>query len=207
MDTLMWKTYYHSFLWYLARKNITPNDVTVARTIAFLLVVILWIMFRLYAENWTLLILIAISVPIWLLDMVDGDLARTTNQMTERGKVWDPFADKIKFYAIMLVMGFMDLGILILFLTSVMGCLDILSTYLRKFQKSGDKGANIFGKLKLTFQVFAIIGFSSYIYLLEYDFPYFSDWIYRIAFWSLVVAILLAIISIGKRLVKKEESI
>ncbi|MDD5213819.1 MAG: CDP-alcohol phosphatidyltransferase family protein [Candidatus Gracilibacteria bacterium] len=199
----MWKTYYHSFLWYLASKNITPNDVTVARTIAFLLVVILWMIFRLYAENWTLLILIIVSVPIWLLDMVDGDLARTTNQMTERGKRWDPAADKVKFYAIMIVMGIMDLGIIVLGLTALMGTLDFLSTYLREFQKTGDKGANIFGKAKLVFQVFTIIGFALYIYLWEYDFGQFNDWIYRVALWSLIAAILLATISVIKRLTTK----
>lgn len=206
MDILMWKTYYHSFLWYLASKNVTPNDVTVARTIAFLLVVVLWIMFRLYVENWTLLILIFVSVPIWLFDMVDGDLARTTNQMTERGKWLDPFADKIKFYAIMFVMGIMDLGLIVVGLTILMGTLDFLSTYFRKFQKTGDKGANIFGKLKLVFQVFAIIGFALHIYLLEYDFTQFNDWVYRIALWSLIAAILLATISVIKRLFTKKES-
>lgn len=201
----MWfKVQYHSFLWYLAGKKITPNDVTVSRTIMFLAVIIIWGFARYYSLHWLLLFLLFISVPIWFLDMVDGDLARTTNQMTEKGKWLDPLADKIKFYLAMFAM-IPDLFIIQWFMIAILFSMDFLSTLQRGFDsmKKADYsivGANIFGKLKLFFQVVAIIAFALYIFAKELSFNLFSDIMFSIANISIILAIILAIVSVWQRI-------
>lgn len=206
MDLFIWKTYYHSFLWYLAGKNITPNDVTTTRTIMFLGVIIIWGFARYYSMHWLLLVLLVLSVPIWLLDMVDGDLARTTNQMTEKGKWWDPLADKIKFYLAMLAMG-PDLYFEQWIIAGTLFSFDLFSTLQRGFNSATKSdliivGANIFGKMKLVFQVFSIIAFALYIYARELHYAQFSEYMFIFGNFSITIATLLAFMSILQRLRK-----
>lgn len=198
------KAYYHSFLWYLASKNITPNDVTVSRTIMFLAVIIVWGIARYYEWHILLLILLVVSVPIWFLDMVDGDLARVTNQMTEKGKWLDPLADKIKFYLAMFAMS-PDLSFIQWFMILIIFAFDVLSTLQRGFDstKKVDStivGANIFGKMKLVFQVVTIIAFALYIYAKEMHFLTFAEYMYYLANISLILAIILALVSVWQRI-------
>lgn len=197
---------YHAFLWYLAEKGITPNQVTIGRTLMFLIVIIFWMLSREYEYHYILPLLVIISIPIWILDMVDGDLARITEQMTDVGKWLDPLADKIKFYLAMLAFSndlhFFDY-ILILFMFS----LDLSSTLIRKNQDAKNIGSNDFGKFKLCFQVVSIISFAFYIFLEQIRFYDLASDIYDIAIFSLISAIILAIISVWQRIKKENESI
>lgn len=201
------RTKYHSFLWYLANKGITPNQVTIGRTLMFLIVIILWMIAREYQYSLVLIVLIIISLPIWLLDMVDGDLARITKQMTDMGKWLDPLADKVKFYLAMLAFSF-DLYSFEYTLVFLMFLLDLFSTFIRKFQLPENKGANSFGKIKLCFQVFAIILYALYIYAkMKLEYYIYIDYIHDFAEYSLMIAILLGAISVTIRFFPKKESI
>ncbi len=72
----------------LVPKETTPNQITVARM--FMTPMVLWL---LYEGRYDL------AVPFFLVtaftDMLDGSLARTRDQVTEWGKLWDPVADKL----------------------------------------------------------------------------------------------------------------
>jgi len=69
-------------------KSVTPNHVTIFRFLTIPFVVLL-----LAAEDYKLgIILFAISA---FSDALDGALARTRNEITDWGKLYDPLADKI----------------------------------------------------------------------------------------------------------------
>ncbi|HJV33257.1 MAG TPA: CDP-alcohol phosphatidyltransferase family protein [Patescibacteria group bacterium] len=71
----------------LVPKEATPNQITVARM--FMTPWVLWLLFEERYELGTTLFLVTA-----LTDMLDGSLARTRDQVTDWGKMWDPIADK-----------------------------------------------------------------------------------------------------------------
>lgn len=87
------KTYPHdrflaATLLKLVPKETTPNQITVARM--FMTPMVLWLLYEGRYELATPLFLVTA-----LTDMLDGSLARTRNQVTEWGILWDPIADKL----------------------------------------------------------------------------------------------------------------
>lgn len=87
------KTYPHdrflaATLLKLVPKETTPNQITVARI--FMTPMVLWLLYEGRYELATPLFLVTA-----LTDMLDGSLARTRNQVTAWGKLWDPVADKL----------------------------------------------------------------------------------------------------------------
>lgn len=72
----------------LVPKETTPNQITVLRLM--MTPAVIWF---LYEERYEL------AIPLFLLaaltDMLDGSLARTRNQVTKWGIMWDPIADKL----------------------------------------------------------------------------------------------------------------
>ncbi|MDD4151473.1 MAG: CDP-alcohol phosphatidyltransferase family protein [Candidatus Gracilibacteria bacterium] len=95
---MSWKASYISILFWLKSMGVTPNKTTMFRFYLWMGCIFSWMIIR-YTETYQfLLYIIILTIPIWLLDKVDGDLARYTDQMTDEGKVLDPFIDKIKVY-------------------------------------------------------------------------------------------------------------
>lgn len=66
-----------------------PNGLSVARLIG--VPVFLWLVLRLHADYWAVLLLIASAATDWL----DGKIARAMNQQTRLGEALDPAADRL----------------------------------------------------------------------------------------------------------------
>jgi CDP-diacylglycerol--glycerol-3-phosphate 3-phosphatidyltransferase len=124
---------------------VQPNSVTMARLVLTPLVVwLLWI------GNYTW------GVPIFVLtaftDTIDGSLARTRNQITKWGIVFDPIADKLLVGAMLIVLIMQKLsfylGIIIIFMETIAALAGLYS-------HRGDKVymANNLGKAKMCLQV------------------------------------------------------
>jgi CDP-diacylglycerol--glycerol-3-phosphate 3-phosphatidyltransferase len=142
-DRLMAKTVLRLFpVW------IAPNQVTMARLILTPLVVwLLWI------GNY------AWGVPIFVLtaftDTIDGSLARTRNQITKWGIVFDPIADKLLIGAVLVVLIMQKLsfylGIIIIIMESVAALAGLYSHRRDKVYM-----ANNLGKAKMCLQVLGL---------------------------------------------------
>ncbi len=144
-----------------------PNIITAAR---FLLSIVIFILLPLQQYTLSLILFIIAAGTDW----VDGYLARKYDQVTQLGRILDPFCDKIiicgtftllavemarlqasgKFIpddAFYVIQGWMAV---------VVVGREILVTALRGFieQHGGDFSANMPGKLKMVFQCGAVIG-------------------------------------------------
>lgn len=91
-----------------------------------------------------------------ILDKTDGDVARKCNLTTKLGESFDPFFDKITYFAglyYFMVLGYLDLKIFLLFLS-----LDMFSQFMRLFirKRGGNVAAVSWGKIKTTF-VFILV--------------------------------------------------
>ena len=134
---------------------ITPNFLTWLRV--FLLpVIIIFIL----TNSYTLALIVFIIA--YLLDFLDGPLARTRGQVTDFGALLDPFADKIVFLPVLLAIGYKALAMPILATIFALELiLIILALILKpiaaKLKFKIKTGANIYGKTKMFFQVLGMI--------------------------------------------------
>ena len=126
--------------------SVSPNHVTLFR---FILTP--FVLYLLYVGQWLpALILFALAA---FSDAVDGALARTRNQITDWGKVYDPIADKllVGLSAIVIIPVYFDfLLVFLLILTEIM---IILGAYwIRYYTPHSELQANIWGKVKMFIQ-------------------------------------------------------
>ncbi len=133
----------------LIPKKVRPNYVTVLR---FLMVP--WIAFFLWQGNyWIGLVLFLIAA---LTDAIDGALARTRDQITEWGKMYDPLADKLLICTtvFILVLKYVDFyaAWIIIILESI-----IITAALFKKQSGGEVQSNFWGKTKMLLQVAGVV--------------------------------------------------
>ncbi|MDQ5957380.1 MAG: hypothetical protein QG614_355 [Patescibacteria group bacterium] len=156
-------------------KTFTPNHVTMVR-----LFMIPFILYFLVIQNYeTSLILFVIAA---FTDALDGAMARTRNQITEWGKLFDPIADKILIGStgIILIVKFLN-PLFALILIVIESLLILLSFIENKRNKAKNIPHNIqanwSGKIKMFLQCVAI-GFlilyaiwpeSSYLLVSEYS--------------------------------------
>lgn len=129
---------------------ITPNLLTVLRAI-----LVIPVIFLLLNEKY--IWAIVVFIPAYLLDFVDGPLARVKNKVSLFGKLADPMADKILFLPVLIIIGPQFLPtylIAIVFaLEIILISLAFLGGGLAKIFKVRLKpGANIFGKIKFALQ-------------------------------------------------------
>lgn len=142
-DNLMAKTVLR-----LIPKSIHPNHITVFRFVATPFVILL----MLY-EHYSIGLIYFLAVAFT--DAIDGSLARTRNQITEWGKIYDPVADKILIGSMVfiIVLEYID------FWTSIIIVgLEILIIAIAWFRmhKGIKMEANIWGKIKMILQVLGV---------------------------------------------------
>ncbi len=163
-------------------KYVTPNQITLFRIFATPFVFVL-ILFEHYQIGIVAFMLVAFT------DALDGSMARTRDQITEFGKIFDPLADKLLIGSMVLILvfrylppwlGFAILGIEILFIISA----TVATTRFKTV-----KAANRWGKTKMILQVIAV-GITLMALLLE--FPY----LLTVAAWVFGVSIGFALISL-----------
>ncbi len=169
-----------ALLWMIPRW-VTPNSITWLRF--FLVPFVVYINYR---GNY------AVGVPLFLFaaftDAVDGSLARTRDQITNFGKLFDPFADKLLIGSMVVLLvfkylsqkiGYIVVGLEILFI--VVGTVQWL---LGKVSQ-----ANLWGKIKMLLQVLAVC-----LILLGLTFGY--PILFACATWIFGAAIIFACISL-----------
>ena len=129
----------------LIPKKITPNYVTVFRFATTPIVAVLMLYERYYIG------LIAFLLVAFT-DAIDGAMARTRNQITEWGKIYDPVADKILIGSIVfiIVLRYIDFWTAIIIIS--LEIIIIFVSWLR-LKKGFEVQANVWGKIKMILQV------------------------------------------------------
>lgn len=162
--------------------NVTPNRLTVLRII-LTPIVFLFVLFGFYRLGAIFFLIAALT------DVLDGSLARTRNQITSFGILFDPLADKFLIGSMVLLLvfryfnfwlGVALLGIEIIFITSAL-------VYRKKFETP--RMANLWGKIKMFLQVVATF---LVLLALVFEVPYF----FTAAFWLFGLAVGFAIVSL-----------
>jgi CDP-diacylglycerol--glycerol-3-phosphate 3-phosphatidyltransferase len=134
---------------FLIPRKVKPNHLTMVR---FLMVP--WVALFLWQGNyWVGLILFLIAA---LTDALDGALARTRDQITAWGKLYDPLADKLLICTtvFILVLKYVDVyaAWIIIILESI-----IIAAALFKKHGGGEVQSNFWGKAKMLLQVVGVV--------------------------------------------------
>lgn len=129
----------------LIPKNIYPNYITIFRFLATPGVVFL-MMNKQHYEGLFAFLFVAFT------DAIDGSLARTRNQITAWGRIYDPLADKVLIGSMVFAIVFKYIDYWTSYLIIGLETIIILVAWLRL--KRGYKvQANIWGKVKMCLQV------------------------------------------------------
>lgn len=128
-----------------------PNQLTIARLI---LAIVLFI-FLPNGFYWTSMILFVVAA---LTDYADGYWARKYGQVTQLGRIMDPFADKIVICGTFIFLGSIPDSKVAAWMAVVIVGREILVTVLRSFieQHGGDFSAKFAGKWKMVLQCLAV---------------------------------------------------
>jgi len=134
---------------------VTPNSLTVLRIL--LAAPIVWLLT--IDNRWAAL---AVFLFAFVLDFIDGPLARVRNQITVFGKLFDPLADKIVFLTVLVVEGQRRLpGRIfwtIIALEIVLVLIALIGKWIMKrLNIHRPLGANIWGKIKMNVQVIGTV--------------------------------------------------
>ena len=130
-------------------RSITPNQVTAFRllltpVVFFLLVV------GAYGAGMVVFVLAAST------DAMDGSLARTRNQITKFGMMFDPLADKLLIGSMVLLLVFQYMSVWLGFLILAVEIAFIALAAVSHVKFKTVRMANIWGKIKMMLQVVAM---------------------------------------------------
>jgi CDP-diacylglycerol--glycerol-3-phosphate 3-phosphatidyltransferase len=161
---------------------ITPNQIT-----AFRVFLTPWVLF--FISNGNYYIGVVLFLFAAFTDAIDGTMARTRNQITRFGMLFDPLADKLLIGTAVIILVFKYfnhwLGIIILGIEIAF----IISAFVIKIKFKTVRMANLWGKIKMFLQVFAV--FITLMALLLEDPALFT-----VAAWFFGFAIGFAILSL-----------
>ena len=189
----MIKTLFFRFVRWLGYDlGITPNQITWGRLIIYIPGWFIWV-YKSELATWSGLpwqffgsISILIVTTVIIFDLVDGALARETNQVSDQGRIIDPLVDKLITYSTLVVFwpAIDRVGLTVLF------ALDMASTFLRGVQV---EGANQFGKKKALSQNISKFFFATAILTA-------TPWLSTIGNFLIWFAVILASISVAIRI-------
>jgi len=173
----------------------TPNLITLTRFALAIIVFALMSYEHYYVAFWVFVVAAGT-------DWVDGYIARRTSQVTQLGRILDPFCDKIIIcgaYILIAIqaakLGDANWSMITGWMAVVVVGRELLVTMLRGYieQHGGDFSANLSGKLKMVFQCIAVGGC-----LLVFDlqslgnetetFAVVIRWITGVAVWTALVS-------------------
>ena len=129
----------------LIPKKVLPNYITAAR-----LLMVPWVTLFIWLGNyWVGLILFLVAS---LTDALDGALARTRNQITEWGKLFDPLADKLLICTVVFVLVLKYVDFFTAWVIIIIESIIVVAALLKK-RNGADIQANFWGKIKMILQV------------------------------------------------------
>ncbi len=175
----------------------TANKLTLLRII---LVPVIWVLA--ISENpWMSFAAALVFVLVSITDMLDGYLARKNGEVTSLGKILDPVADKLAFFAAALPL--MARGEVAGWMIMVFFGREILVSALRQVvvaQSGNVVAAKMWGKLKTVFQDIAVV-----VLLVTPLLPWLDKiWLGDILMW---IAVILTIVSMVDYIVSSKDSI
>jgi len=142
----------------LLPKWVTPNNITIFRFITIPFVIAALVL------EYYLVGVVIFSISAFS-DALDGALARTSGQVTDWGKMFDPLADKLLIgsTAIILIPKFLSAYIALAII--VLELIIILNAYYRKHYQNITIDAHKSGKAKMIFQSVGMIALIGYIFV------------------------------------------
>ncbi len=170
----------------------TPNLITLTRFALSIVVFTLMSYGFYYASFW--IFVIAAST-----DWVDGYVARRTGQVTQLGRILDPFCDKMIICGVYILIAIEATNtpdphwsLITGWMAVVVVGRELLVTMLRGYieQHGGDFSANMAGKLKMVFQCIAVGGCLLVLAMNSSTEPFavVIGWITGIAVWVAIVS-------------------
>lgn len=170
----------------------TPNLITLTR---FALSIVVFALMSYGFYYWSFWIFVIAASTDW----VDGYIARRTDQVTQLGRILDPFCDKMIICGIYILIAIEAAQLTNPHWSLITGWMavvvvgrELLVTMLRGYieQRGGDFSANKAGKLKMVFQCIAVGG--CFLVLAMNDstdtFAILIGWITGIAVWVAIVS-------------------
>ncbi len=160
-----------------------PNVLTTARLVLAVVVFVL-IPWEQYLA--ALIVFIVAASTDW----VDGYWGRRYNQVTQVGRIFDPFVDKIIVCGIFIFLAAEPGSGIVAWMAVVVVGREMLVTALRGFieQRGGDFSANMAGKLKMVFQCVAA-GASLVALMIQPDpLPTWLAWTLPVLVWTAVIS-------------------
>lgn len=130
--------------------GVTPNHITLFRLV-MIPIVSYFLLDADYVIGAVLFLIAALS------DALDGALARTRDQITEWGKLFDPIADKVLIGTAAVIVVARVLGKYLALAIVLIEVLLIVSAYLRNKRMKKTIEANWAGKLKMTLQSLGVL--------------------------------------------------
>ncbi len=167
-------------LWMIPRW-VTPNSVTWLRVI-----LTPFVLYVNYVQNFS------VGIPLFLFaaftDAIDGSLARTRGQITNFGKMFDPFADKLLIGSMLVLLLFQNVDARVAFLVIGLEIVFIVFASVRAI--TGHVGqANVWGKIKMMLQVIAVC-------LILIGLTLSNPILFAVATWIFGAAVVFAVISL-----------
>ena len=131
-------------------RQITPNQITAARV--FLTPFVLWLFWQ-ESYFWGGALFLVTSFT----DALDGAMARTRDQVTAFGKMFDPLADKLLICSVVYILVLKYLDVYTAWIIIVIELIIIAAALIK--HKKGDYHlqANSWGKVKMILQVLGVI--------------------------------------------------
>lgn len=129
-----------------------PNSITAAR---FVLAIVVFVLLPLGNYLAALLVFLLAASTDW----IDGYWARKYNQITQLGRIFDPFVDKIIICGTFIFLSAENGSGVSAWMAVVVVGREMMVTVLRSYieQQGGDFSANMAGKLKMVFQCAAVV--------------------------------------------------
>lgn len=160
-----------------------PNVLTTARLV---LAVVVFVLIPLEQYLAALIVFIVAASTDW----VDGYWARRYDQVTQVGRIFDPFVDKIIVCGIFIFLAAEPGSGIVAWMAVVVVGREMLVTALRGFieQHGGDFSATMAGKLKMVFQCVAA-GASLVALMIQPDpLPTWLTWTLPVLVWTAVIS-------------------
>ena len=129
---------------------IRPNHLTTIRVILTPLVVwLFWI--ESYFKGGILFLFTSFT------DALDGAMARSRNQITEFGKIYDPLADKILICSVVYILVLKYVDFYAAWIVIVLEAIIIAAALIKKSRGHCAVQANVWGKIKMNLQVLGVV--------------------------------------------------
>lgn len=144
-DKLLAKTFLPLFPYW-----IKPNHITAARLVLTPLVI--WLFWR-EQYLWGGILFLVTSFT----DALDGAMARTRNQVTDFGKLFDPLADKVLICAVVYILVLKHVNVYAAWIIIILELIIIVAAFIKMKRGSRNIQANSWGKIKMILQVLGVV--------------------------------------------------